>query len=370
MAAKRRTVEEIVDALLGSHATEMSARERREAVRAFEEAGKAAVQIRTGKVRDAAEAVRRSRRLLGDARVAIASTARDAGPHLLVDREWDPVHRALRAEREMLCRISGVIGTGIGHRRRGMARTSERTVVAYVRRKMDPDELARSGGRVVPKTLRSGQTEIATDVVELGEFRPQMDAGGTLGPQAGGTRGTLGVFGEEKGTGRPVGFTANHVTGRPGPFPPGDPLTLCAPFGGPVLGELLRGRDAPVDAAAVAVVPPAAASRRIAGIGEIRGRRPVTSGDIDGDVRMFGAKSRLVPGALRDPAAEIDGLNVRPAILVEMSTQDGDSGAALVDDSQIVLGLLAGRFEGSDGLAVFSPIISVLRELGCIIRTT
>lgn len=370
MAATPRTVDEIVDALLGARAPKLSGRERTEAVRAFVEAGKAAVQLRTGRMRDAAEAVRRSRRLLGDARAAMARAADDKGPDLVLDREWEPVYRVLRAQREELRRVPGVIGTGMGHRRRQGSRTGEPTVVAYVRRKLDPDELAHAGGKPVPETVRAGKAEVATDVVELGRFRPQIDAGCSLGPQAGAVRGTLGVFGEEKGTGRPVGFTANHVTGRAGPFPPGDPLTLCAPFEGPVLGELLRGCDTPVDAAAIRVLPPAATSRRISGIGEIRGRRPVASGDIDGDVRMFGANSGQVPGALRDPAAEIDGLAVRPAILVEMSTLDGDSGAALVDDSQIVLGLLSGRFDGPDGLAVFSPIIAVLRELECIIRTT
>lgn len=370
MAANPKTVDEIVDALLGARAAEMSARERKEAARAFVEAGKAAVQLRTGKARDAAEAVRRTRRLLGDARRAVARISADRGPHLVLDRDWDPVHRALRAHREGLRRIPGVIGTGMGYRRRGGVRTDERTVVAYVRRKLDPDELAGRGGKPVPRAVRAGKAEVATDVVELGEYRPHIDAGCSLGPQAGNIRGTLGVFGHDRATGEPVGFTANHVTGREGRFPPGDPLTLCAPFGGAVLGELLRGCDTPVDAAAVRVISPAAASRRISGIGEIHGRRVVTSGDIGGDVRMFGANSGQVPGALHDPAAEIDGLNVRPAILVEMSTLDGDSGAALVDGSQIVLGLLAGRFEGPGGLAVFSPIIRVLQELDCIIRTS
>jgi hypothetical protein len=51
-----------------------------------------------------------------------------------------------------------------------------------------------------------------------------------------------------------------------------------------------------------------------------------------------------------------------------MQTRSGDSGAALVDNNNLVLGLLAGRFDGPRGLAVFSPIIGVLKALECDIR--
>ena len=370
MAGEPKMIDALVDSLLGPRAQEMSARERNAAVRAFVEAGKAAVQLRTGKARDAAEAVRRSRRLLGEARQAVARTSGDRSPHVLVDRAWAPVHRALREHREALQAIPGVIGTGMGFKRRGGSYEDERTVIAYVRRKRDPDELARAGGKAVPKTLRAGKATVPTDVVELGDFQPQIDAGCSFGPQTGGRQGTLGVFAEDQATGQPVGLTANHVTGHAGAFPPGGAITLCAPAGGAVLGQLVRGCDTPVDAAAVRVDPPAAGSRRISGIGEIHGRRVVTSAEIGASFFMFGATSGLLAGVLRDPEARISGLAVQPAITVQMSTQLGDSGGALVDGSGLVLGILSGRFTGPDGLAVFSPIIAVLSQLGCRIRTS
>jgi hypothetical protein len=384
MARQAKTVDEVVRALLGKRAESMSAKERDAIVRAFVDAGKGAVQARTGSLRDAAEAVRRAKELLADARMAMARAADpEEAPAPVTDDAWSLERRALSEARDDLSALPEVIGTSVGHRRRAGVETDERVVVVYVRRKLAPAELEKQRLEAVPRRLSSGRSEVATDVVELGEFEPLLDAGCSVGPQGSTRRGTLGVFAEENGTGRMVALTAMHVTGRKS-FPPGKAMTLCAPTGEEVLGELLRGVRDGLDAAAVLVSPPAAGSRHITKIGQVRGRRPVSdSGDRGAAVRMFGAKSGLVSGRIEDPSIDLELLipkagslveftkqKIRSAILVDIPSRKGDSGAALVDNSGLVLGLLAGRFKGSEGKAVFSPIMSVLHALKCDIPTT
>ena len=62
--------------------------------------------------------------------------------------------------------------------------------------------------------------------------------------------------------------------------------------------------------------------------------------------------------------------NLEHAILVDIQTADGDSGSAIVDSENFVLGLLVGEID-IEGivLRVFSPISLVLDILRCNILT-
>jgi len=372
MAKQAKTVDEVVRALLGKRAETMSAKERDAAVRAFTDAGKGAVQARTGNLRDAAEAMRRGKQLVADAREGMARASKPGGPAVVADRSWERQRRALRNHGGELKSREGVLGLSVGYREKGGVRTDERAVVVYVEEKKPRDSL--SAAALIPERLQEGRQEIATDVVEIGRFvRQQLEGGCSVGPQGQKLQGTLGVFAKRKGAAGMVGLTAMHVTGRKGSFPPGDALTLCAPSGGAVLGLLLDGRSEGIDAASILVSPSAAGSFRITGIGDVRGRRAVSeSGDQNAQVRIRGAQSGLLTGIITNPAQDLDLPDgaIHSAILVdEMDSQPGDSGAALVDEGGFVLGILAGRFEGGRRLVAFSPIMPILGELKCDIPT-
>jgi hypothetical protein len=366
MPKENQVVEELVASFLEKSGATLSARERRAAVRAFLDAGKAALQARAGTVHDAADAARIAKRLLHQARHRMSRAAKREGPGVIVDREWKAHRRALDASRERLRALPGVVGYGVGRRKKGMLETEEPTVVVYVRRKLTPAELRRARGEAIPRSLPAGgKKQVATDIVELGDFERLVDAGCSIGPLGSTLRGTLGTFAEDDDTGRLVALTAMHVTGLGSAFPPGSEMRLCAPFGGSVLGTLLRGTMQGVDAAKVAVDSPPPAST-IESIGQVRGWRPASvSGDQGTTVRMFGAESRLLAGRIENPSADLPGENLTDAILVNLPTVKGDSGAAIVDNGNLVLGLLAGRFNGPGGEAVFSPIGPVLKALRC-----
>jgi hypothetical protein len=164
-------------------------------------------------------------------------------------------------------------------------------------------------------------------------------------------------------------------------FPPlaGDPdlgnVDVIAPTihgQGPLLGTLVQGTlGRGTDAAAIAIRAARKPSLRIKGMPPIRGWRPLSMpGDANIVVRMFGAVTgRVVYGSLLEPKVELDrrlaAYGLASAFLVDIESQDGDSGAALVDNAGLVLGLLVGRSKSLGDVAIFTPIADVLARLSC-----
>jgi hypothetical protein len=81
---------------------------------------------------------------------------------------------------------------------------------------------------------------------------------------------------------------------------------------------------------------------------------------------MVGATSGRQTGFVIEPAVSLTIRDLDPAILVDIQSARGDSGAAIVDDQNQIIGLLVGQMPmaGMD-VRVFSPISAVLDVLGC-----
>ena len=243
-------------------------------------------------------------------------------------------------------------------------------MTVMVSEKLPPAELRRLKRRAVPKRLRtkSGR-QVPVDVVQVGELRRQFVAGSSLGPPGTQIKGTIGAFGVETAMGASVALTAMHVAEGNArfvvPSPRDDPM-------GQPLGRFLDGTLQRVDAAKISVDPPAVAEAFLPGIGQVRGWRPVSlPGDRGTEVRMFGATSGRQRGFIAEPAMALPRFDLERAILVDIQTADGDSGCAIVDSENLVLGLLVGEIdiEGVT-LRVFSPMSLVLQILDCDIPTS
>ncbi len=86
---------------------------------------------------------------------------------------------------------------------------------------------------------------------------------------------------------------------------------------------------------------------------------------------MVGAVSGFQAGYIVNPIASIPTESLDAAILVNIFTQGGDSGSALVDHQGLLLGFLVG--EGGPALSnlrVFTPASLVFATLRCDIPTT
>jgi hypothetical protein len=217
--------------------------------------------------------------------------------------------------------------------------------------------------------VSAGGKRLEIDVVELGRLTRQVGPGDSIGPDPLFERGTLGVFARDTQSQAVVALTAMHVTGLQS-FPAQGAVAteFQSPCPGTRFGRLSAGTMTGIDAAKVELLqPPSDPATLLPGIGRVRGWRPTTfPGDQNTTVRLFGASSGFQTGTLVNPGTTLPGANLTAAILVEITTQGGDSGSALVDPENLLLGFLVGRGSSTvNNLAVFTPASLVLSQLGC-----
>lgn len=325
------------------------------------------------KLARASAAVARARAQLAQARDGLARTSEVGSAAFVVDAEWADLYATLEGNRARLGQIPGVVGFGIGYREVDGLRTNTPCITVSVGSKWPRARLVRAGRRAVPTWLRSPSGKrVPLDVIPVGRLRRQLLAGEGMGRmQHPTTGGTLGTYATDLDTGAVVALSAMHVSGCER-YPPGQVITLGTPNPPhpsvrPV-GLLEKGTTSGVDAMRVALLNPDMARFTIRGIGPIRGWRPVTSGDHGTTVRMCGAVSGVQQGSIEYPVYAMPSHDLDPVMLVRIQTASGDSGAVIVDNRHLVLGLLVGELTGSSGLRAFSPISAVLAALGCDIN--
>jgi hypothetical protein len=213
---------------------------------------------------------------------------------------------------------------------------------------------------------------VPIDVVDFGHLEPHVQGGDSLGLVSENEKATIGLFARDKFTGQTVALTAMHATGLL-EFPPGPTVDFSSPSSvdspSPAfLGTLLQGTRTDIDAAKISVAAASAPSFSIKGIGPVRGARELAlPGDQGTAVRMFGAESGFRAGRITIPYAVIqdDEMNLNPAILVEIATEAGDSGAVIVDNANVALGFLVGIPSRFPRWRAFSPAKLVFQRLSC-----
>ena len=312
---------------------------------------------------------------------------------------------------DSILRLPNVIACGVGYKHIEQSLTREVAVVVSVTRKLPPAVLAAT--ELVPRLLDG----IRTDVVETGvlralqspreRWRPVIPAGVSVGHYQA-TAGTLGCLVHRAG--EVFILSNNHVLANANLCHLGDPIlqpgrldggtgddriaTLAdfvpLDFGGEsptcrIASGLERGLNAlagvvgsqhrwmtyqrtagcnRVDAALAKPVDPATLSPDIIGIGQPRGARravlgmPVrksgrTTGYTEGRIIQIDVTSTVAYG----PAQ----LRFYGQLMATGMSQPGDSGAAVLDAENYVVGLL---FAGSDNTTLITPIQPILGAFG------
>lgn len=330
------------------------------------------------RVHQALSELSQARKALSRARRSLARLTDLNGPPHLIEKGWERAHELLEARREKLLAVPGVIGCGLGGRHRGGVHTGEPCITVYVRKKLSPDEMKAQGMPRLPRTVRIGSYRMPVDVIELGELERHLDAGAGVSPlpPVQPFQGTLGVFAKDLDHGDTVALTAMHVTGFqqfPDPISPAPSFCSPAlPAGGATFGRLRQGTMTGIDAAKLELDGPRSAASTLPVIGQIRGWRPATfPGDQGVEVRLFGAVSGFQSGFIVSPAVALPSESLDSAILANINTAAGDSGCALVDADNLLLGFLVGQGTSElSNLRVFTPASLVLSRLRCDIPTS
>lgn len=331
-----------------------------------------------------------------------------------MDQAFEATRAAAReASRELLAR-GGVVATGVGYKVTGGRRTETPAIVCSVTRKRPQAELAARD--LVPGRIAGA----VTDVIETGVIRARQAPTGRFRPAPGGvsighrdiTAGTLGCL-VRKG-GETFILSNNHVLAnsndaqigdailQPGPADGGtvandriatleafvpirfqvpEPPSECT-FATAVIGILnvgcevigsrtryrivsIQQQENLVDAAIARPVRAADVVDRIHEIGPIAGTASATLGT---PLKKSGRTTRLTTGEILQIDVTVD-VQYGPGqvarftdqLLAGAMSQGGDSGSAVLDDGDRLVGLL---FAGSDTTTIINRIEHVFTALG------
>lgn len=321
---------------------------------------------------EAARNVEAARRMLHQARRALAAAAGPSDPPHCFAGAWQTVNRALQSGGEVLRQAQGFVGTAVGLKMCQGTQTDEPCVAVFVRQKRSLESLRKHGWTPVPAYIQYGKRRVCTDVVEIGRPVPHAGERASIGRIDSATEfGTLGALARDLATGEAVAITAMHVTGlasyQSSASSPGIEFSVpgrCFDPAAPAIGTLVAGTTTGVDAAKIVVTDFDQVSAQVPPL-TITGCRPV-SNDIGTAVKMFGTVSGLQCGVINYLNANV--WRLTNAILATIQSDNGDSGAALVDDSHLLLGFLFGLVPtGAGDLRAFSPASVVLRQFNCTV---
>ena len=328
--------------------------------------------------------------------------------------DLEKVREALRSVAADLHARENVVATGVGYKLVAGERTEELSIVCSVSRKLLPTEL--SAQDLVPPAVR----DIPTDVVESGRIRALQSPTDRHRPAPGGvsighrdiTAGTLGCLVTRNG--ERLILSNNHVIAnsndaqvgdpilQPGPIdggrfprdhiadlvdfvpikfsqpePPSDCATanaviaflngICRAINSRTRYQVVRvqAEDNLVDAAIARPLNSADVVDEILEIGTIKG---VAQADLGTSVKKSGRTTGFTTGEILqvDVTVDVDYGAGRTArftdqLLAGAMSQGGDSGSAVLDDEDRLVGLL---FAGSDSTTIMNRIEHVFSSLG------
>jgi hypothetical protein len=299
-----------------------------------------------------------------DARRTLARATRPGAPYHVVAPHLRWADAILEARSQSLKKIPGVIGYGLGTALKDGRATAEDCITVFVRKKRTPSDLKRANQRMLPKSFSAGGKKIRIDVVEIGGIKLHASRGDSIGPAGDPLEreGTIGAFANDLVTGRVVAITAMHVTGQTS-------FTGAVEFRIPSLrhhaattrlGDVTFGTTDGIDAAKIDLDDQSSGDN-----GSVQGWRPTSSSDNGQSASMVGARSGLVSGTIVQAGVNLSGIGIDSALIVNIESAGGDSGAALLDSGQHVIGFLAGEAEGGpfNGLKIFCSAASVVHQL-------
>jgi len=326
--------------------------------------------------------------------------------------EFSALRDILKNNREELFVRKNVVATGIGYKVTGDQKTSTLSIVCSVTEKVEASELMERD--LVPETIGG----IPTDVVQTGRIRALQLPTERHRPAPGGvsighheiTAGTLGCLVRKNG--HPLILSNNHVLANSNDARIGDPILQPGPYDGgrfpadhiadleqfvPIniigmpsdcslargianvlngIAKLLgsnsrlkavstRQIDNLVDAAIARPINPADVKDEILEIGTINGSAP---GELGMVIKKSGRTTRLTTGEILqiDVTVNVQYGEGRIArfsdqLMAGAMSQGGDSGSAVLDENNRLVGLL---FAGSDQSTIINRIENVFLALG------
>lgn len=295
----------------------------------------------------------------------------------------EEIRAVIEKVRPELMNKPNVVATGIGYKKVNNKITDTLSIICSVEIKMSVKKL--SAEDLIPKEIQS----IPTDVNPTGLFRPFQDPTKRFRPAPGGvsighvniTAGTLGCLVQKKG--EVFILSNNHVLANSNEGSPGDPVLQPGPYDGgqpdkdeiatlsdfvPITFEK-EGDDSDktnnlVDCAIAKPKKAGDVENKVLQIGAITG---VKKACFDMKVKKSGRTTKLTTGTIEqvDVTSRVNyGTNkialFTDQVMAGSMSQGGDSGSAVLDDKNNIVGLL---FAGSDTTTLINRIEHVFDAL-------
>ncbi len=328
-----------------------------------------------------------------------------------MDIDLTTVRSVLKENRSELLARSNLVATGIGYKIRGGEKRPNLSIVCSVIKKLPVSNL--SARDMIPTTVNN----IPTDVVETGPIRALQFHTAKYRPAPGGvsighrdiTAGTLGCL--VKKSGQIFILSNNHVLGNSNEASPGDPILQPGPYDGGkypddlianlqefvpisfeeqpgqcsltrglaslfngivrIFGSLdrlkavrIRAEENKVDAAIARPLNDEDVRSEILEIGMVKG---LAQGELGMAIKKSGRTTGLTTGEIQQVDVTVNvqygaGRIARfsDQLLAGPMSQGGDSGSAVLDNSNNLIGLL---FAGSDNSTIINRIENVFSAL-------
>jgi hypothetical protein len=326
--------------------------------------------------------------------------------------ELTNLKNVLKNHRLQLLDRANVVAAGVGYKISGGQKTATLSMVCSVTKKVPASQLSQAD--LVPATLDG----IPTDVIETGVFRALQAPTERHRPAPGGvsighrdiTAGTLGCL--VKKDGRPVILSNNHVLANSNAAEIGDPILQPGPHDGgrfpedhiadlqqfvpiniigvpsecPVATTIANFLNAVARLVGSSVQLQAIDRQQTENLVDAAIANPLNPDDVKADILEIGSIQGSVEGELGMPikksgrttgftTGEIEQVDVTvnvqygegkiaqftDQLMAGAMSQGGDSGSAVLDESNNLVGLL---FAGSDTSTIMNRIQNVFSELG------
>ncbi|MEO5817899.1 MAG: hypothetical protein ABIT20_21695 [Gemmatimonadaceae bacterium] len=287
--------------------------------------------------------------------------------------------------REQLMRYPGVRDVAVGVKETNDLATEHIVFRVYVDEKKPKGSLAPDA--VIPPVVEG----VATDVVleptaklidDTESYRPLL-GGVQIGNDSSSALGTLGCIAKRNSDGAIVFLSCHHVMmanhadlgekiGQP-------EISCCCCCKGNIVGEVVNKLDnALVDAAIAKVVGAPGFMNEILDIGPIMGSGPLLLGGStvlpNDKVRKRGRSTGFTSGTVLTPLKGIGGkvqqIEIKPDPQHRAFAARGDSGSVIVNENNVVVGLLWSIDAATEKLGYANRIVDVVAAMGITILTS
>lgn len=295
----------------------------------------------------------------------------------------DEIVKLKKEVEQDLLKIPGVFAVAVGNKLKDGKKQDEVAIRVYVKKKRSKGEIPES--EHIPEKIK----DVSTDVIEreqhiISHGQPDVDktfhnimiGGINVGPRE--MTGTLGAIALDNSTGEAVMLSCAHVLAPSiTSWTPGASINNPADNTGHVVGFLKKVETNGMDAAIATIKDPNGYTCRMVDsrIGPITGSRTDVEvhNMLNGHVKKIGVRTGFTTGIIESVNAPVTVTYNNGQITNDLSEQieiqpdsgsvfseEGDSGACIVDDSGKIVGLLVG---GVGRSSYATPIERVLKQL-------